>query len=100
MPYSQLDWLTQVLFSAGQGAYQKQAQSGRLSAANPVDAAMIAEGFRVLPNAAKKEALIQMTGRSQPNEPLGMGSVLVGEELLRNLSVRLSEALQQLAPKH
>ncbi len=100
LPYQQLDWLTQALLSAAQGAYLKQVESGKLSPINPLNAAMVATGLRVLPDTKNKTAMIQMTGRSQPNEPLGSGSVLVGEELLRALSARLLEVLQQFGPQH
>ncbi len=96
IPFQQLDWVTQALLNLGQGAYLRQVERGTLSAANPIDAAMIATGVRVLPNAKEMNALIQMTGRSQPNEPLGMGSVLLDVELLRGLSARLAEVVQQL----
>jgi hypothetical protein len=100
LPYQQIDWINQALLSAAQGAYLRQVQNGTLSPVNPLNAPMLATGLRVLPDTANKTALIQMTGRSQPNEPLGSGSVLVGEDLLRGLSTRLQEVLQQFGPKH
>jgi hypothetical protein len=100
IPFQQLDWVTQALLNLGQGAYLRQVERGVLSAANPIDAAMVATAVRVLPNTSDKNALIQMIGRTQPNEPLGMGSVVLGGELLRDLLARLTEVAEQLRQQH
>ena len=96
MPFSQLDWLTQALLSLGDGAYERQKQTGRMAASKPINPAMIVEGFRVLPNPAEQHALVQMTGRKEANAPRGMGSFVLASEQIQSLSERLAEVADEL----
>lgn len=98
MPFSQLDWLQQALLSLSRGAYERQVASGRLpGTTNVVEAqSMIVESLRAMVNPATKKILVQMSGRTDPNEPPGMGSFVLDEEGARHLSMRLSECAEQL----
>lgn len=102
-PYDQLDFLVQALMSFATAAFNQQVGTGRVSAVNPVGAAMVAEGFRVLPNNPQQHALVQITGRSDPNGPLGLGSFAVDARLAQGLGKRLlavAEGLGKSEPNH
>ncbi len=96
MPFSQLDWLTQALLSFGDAAYERQIQTGRMAAPNPISPAMLVDGFRVLPNPAEQHALVQLTGRKEANAPRGIGSFVLAPEQIQNLSERLAEVADEL----
>jgi len=96
MPFKQLDWLNNALLTLSNGAYTRQIETGRLEAANPIDPAMLVEGFRVLPNSKKLHALVHMTGRQDANGPIGMGSFVLAQEHIRSLGERLLEVAGQL----
>jgi hypothetical protein len=96
MPFHQLDWIYQASATLAALAYDRQVETGRLQAANPVDPALVAEAFRVLPNVNDQKAIVQLTGRSQPNGPVEMGSFVLAAKLVLRLSERLREAGEQL----
>ena len=80
------------------GAFDRQVATGRLSRINPVDAAMMAESFRVLPAASQdRHAIVQLYGRKDPIAPLGLGSFTIDEKLARALSARLLEVADDSA---
>jgi hypothetical protein len=99
LPYDQLDWLVQALMSMGNAAFDRQAETGRLGNVNPLDAAIIAEGCRVLPNPSEQDALVQVTGRKRPDGPLGLGSFKVNQQLAEALGKRLLAVAEDLATK-
>lgn len=96
LPFAQFDWFSQALMKLAEGAFTRQVQSGRLSAANPVDAAMTVQGFRVLARAKQQDALVQLTGRKDANGPSGILSFSIGAAHIEQLSGRLHEVADQL----
>jgi hypothetical protein len=97
VPFDRVEWLHQALLKLSMAAYRRQVRTGRLvRGPGAVDAPIVAEMVRVLPDTAHKHALIQVTGRQSPNRPLGLGSMIVDEGGARNLGRRLLEVADQL----
>jgi hypothetical protein len=96
VPFRQIDWVSNAFLNLANAAYDRQREKGVFEPSNPIEPAMIAESFRVVPKEATSEALLQILGRKDAGAPRGIGSTLLTLELVRGLSERLGVVATQL----